>query len=299
MHSTWSAPGDVDEPGDVTMQLAREADTDAEREPSSDEVPLAQSVRRRRRRRSASMDDDAAVDDDTSSGADEPAEAAPGAVERTLDEALQRAVRGDAQLRRRILQLEPVAFDEVLSVATRAGVRFKKKDSVRDWLDAVSAHASEGASASARASPDATPTAAGHLLLLSRAHRRTQPALSSAAHGSVHKADSSSTPNSYCNPTNAFRSLVHCASWCQPTQSSQHALSLRTMRSAPWPVTAHAQPADGASLRSLQTTHETLQPAPCRSLDRSAPCREPVPPGCPAPSLSTCSTAMPAAAASA
>ncbi|PWO00264.1 hypothetical protein FA09DRAFT_328369 [Tilletiopsis washingtonensis] len=136
MHSTWSAPGDVDEPGDVTMQLAREADTDAEREPSSDEVPLAQSVRRRRRRRSASMDDDAAVDDDTSSGADEPAEAAPGAVERTLDEALQRAVRGDAQLRRRILQLEPVAFDEVLSVATRAGVRFKKKDSVRDWLDA-------------------------------------------------------------------------------------------------------------------------------------------------------------------
>lgn len=120
LRSTWSGmASDADASyGDVTLQLAREAagspdssqhDSDATQALSSDEEGGAAS--------------------------DAEAEASPANVPASLSSSLVRAVQGDKQLYRRILLLEPVSFDEVHSTATRAGVKVKSKDVLRDWLD--------------------------------------------------------------------------------------------------------------------------------------------------------------------
>lgn len=84
-----------------------------------------------------SSDAEQGLEDETEE-ASETEEAAPSAVPAALDASLRRAVMADAQLYRRILLYEPISFDEMSSVAQRAGIKVRNRNELRSWLDAQS-----------------------------------------------------------------------------------------------------------------------------------------------------------------
>lgn len=133
---------DDDEVGDVTFQLLREAEEDGLFFPSTSTTMHQRNISSRGTQTSITEeveddeDADADADEDDDEDEDEQEEAtSTSLLTHSVASHLQQSILKDKQLYRRILMFEPVALDEVMSVARRNGVKVKDRIQVRSWLD--------------------------------------------------------------------------------------------------------------------------------------------------------------------
>lgn len=132
--------------GDLTFQLLKEAEEDGlffpDSNPSKNKgknqsSSTSKNLKSKPKPKSsaASVEDEEEDPEDEDDEEEEEESTSNSNLPFSVSSHLQQSILKDAQLYKRILMFEPIALDEIMSVARKNGVKVKDRIQVRSWLD--------------------------------------------------------------------------------------------------------------------------------------------------------------------